>query len=503
MESLQEQENWAPLTTPISPHKQSAKRHWGSHPYFTRRAWNVVQAYIQHYTQPGDLVLDPFGGGGVTLIESLVLRRRAIHLDISPLSIFIAQHLAESPVDLPALAAAFDSVDQQCAAAIQALYEASEAEIAARPIPGWYPTDPLPDNADVERVDQLFTRRNLMALVLLRQAIDTVVDPVSRGLLEFVFSSTLNKVNRTFSHPASRKATRGDSGIMRHYRYWVPPQPAELPVWDQFSQRFRRVYAAKVETNACIGDFWRPDTARVLQGSALQLTEFVPSHSVDYLLTDPPYGAHIAYLDLATMWTAWLRRPITDEARRQEMIVGGSLRKSVDAYADQMQQFFRQSRRVLKPGHPLTVIFAHKDLRYWSYLMDAALTSGFSLLAAVPQSSYQTSWHKRQHPGSVLAGEVFVTFVATAGAGPTAPPSRTALICGLVDRVRAVLQQAGGRADQDTVATAVVQWLLDRQWAPWIASWDIDWLTVLREAFRWDAETGSWALTAPITQSSR
>ena len=32
-----------PIAAPIEPKKQGAKRHWGSHPYFTRRAWNVVQ----------------------------------------------------------------------------------------------------------------------------------------------------------------------------------------------------------------------------------------------------------------------------------------------------------------------------------------------------------------------------------------------------------------------------------------------------------------------------
>ena len=35
-----------PIAAPIEPRKQGAKRHWGSHPYFTRSAWNVVKMIL-------------------------------------------------------------------------------------------------------------------------------------------------------------------------------------------------------------------------------------------------------------------------------------------------------------------------------------------------------------------------------------------------------------------------------------------------------------------------
>ena len=75
--------------------RQTASRHFGVHGYFTKQPWNVVRSYIQALTEPGDLVLDPFGGSGVTLIEALILDRRAIHVDINPLSVFIVETLLE------------------------------------------------------------------------------------------------------------------------------------------------------------------------------------------------------------------------------------------------------------------------------------------------------------------------------------------------------------------------------------------------------------------------
>ena len=83
-----------PITRRIPAERQAAKRHYGVHPYFTRRPANVVRAYIKHFTQPGDVVLDPFGGSGVTAIEAMLANRRGIRNDINPLANFIASQIA-------------------------------------------------------------------------------------------------------------------------------------------------------------------------------------------------------------------------------------------------------------------------------------------------------------------------------------------------------------------------------------------------------------------------
>lgn len=50
-----------------------------------------AKAAIETFTQPGDLVLDPFMGGGTTLVEALASRRCAIGTDISELAAFVSQ----------------------------------------------------------------------------------------------------------------------------------------------------------------------------------------------------------------------------------------------------------------------------------------------------------------------------------------------------------------------------------------------------------------------------
>ena len=53
-------------------------------PIFAREA-------IKTFTMPGDFVLDPFCGGGTTLVEALALGRRAAGMDVSSLAAFLAR----------------------------------------------------------------------------------------------------------------------------------------------------------------------------------------------------------------------------------------------------------------------------------------------------------------------------------------------------------------------------------------------------------------------------
>ncbi|WP_242445707.1 DNA methyltransferase [Chromatium okenii] len=88
--------------------KRAAKRHFGVHGYFTKQAWNVVHEYI-NFSQAGDVVLDPFGGSGVTAVEAMMLDRQAIHLDLNPMSTFLIDALT-SPVDLIDLQCSFERI---------------------------------------------------------------------------------------------------------------------------------------------------------------------------------------------------------------------------------------------------------------------------------------------------------------------------------------------------------------------------------------------------------
>ncbi|MEJ7631213.1 MAG: DNA methyltransferase [Rubrobacteraceae bacterium] len=60
------------------------------HRYPARFSPLFARAAIEMFTQPGEVVLDPFMGGGTTLVEACSLGRRAIGTDVSSLATFTA-----------------------------------------------------------------------------------------------------------------------------------------------------------------------------------------------------------------------------------------------------------------------------------------------------------------------------------------------------------------------------------------------------------------------------
>ena len=59
--------------------------------YPARFSPEFARAAIHRFTQPGDVILDPFMGSGTTLVEALIAGRHAIGTDISSLAYFLAQ----------------------------------------------------------------------------------------------------------------------------------------------------------------------------------------------------------------------------------------------------------------------------------------------------------------------------------------------------------------------------------------------------------------------------
>lgn len=84
------------LLTDITPLKQSVKAEghtpqYKMHKYFARRPYNVFKHIIKHYSSKGDIVLDLFCGGGVTVFEAAALERNVVGVDLNPLAAFISR----------------------------------------------------------------------------------------------------------------------------------------------------------------------------------------------------------------------------------------------------------------------------------------------------------------------------------------------------------------------------------------------------------------------------
>src|SRR3989344_9530353 len=79
------------------------------HKYWARKPHNVVGEYIKNYSKEGDIVLDPFVGSGVTDLEALKYNRKAVAIDLDPISTFITRNTAKH-IDLNKIKSIFDDL---------------------------------------------------------------------------------------------------------------------------------------------------------------------------------------------------------------------------------------------------------------------------------------------------------------------------------------------------------------------------------------------------------
>lgn len=405
-----------PFDAPVPAERQSTKRHYGVHPYFTRRPANVVRKYILHYSKIGDRILDPFGGSGVTAIEAYLENRIGIHNDINPLANFIAKGIADlAKGNLSEYRAALTSLEESCKNRLNQIQYADEAQLQEIIDSLLLPKNSLlPSNSDVEYYHDLFTLRQLASLAILKGAIDKLDNEYAKNGMLLGWSATLGKLNKTFLSTDGRAESRGGSSIFSIYRYKVAKAPVELSSWQTFQERVQNILAAKDEIDKTI-EVKQKTTGwhgifEVYAKDIEELSEELRD-SVDYIFTDPPYGGHISYLDLSILWNSWLGFDLPIEIREKELIVGGELKLTESQYINRLGDSIKACARLLKQGRWLSVVFQHWNTEYFKAILSTATAIGLELKSAISQVGDPIwSMHKKKNKESVLAGELILTF---------------------------------------------------------------------------------------------
>jgi len=98
-----------------------------AHSYHTKVPPEAIRPFIEHYTVPGDIVLDPFCGSGMTGVAAALIGRRAILNDLSP----AAAHLTWNhtrPCDPGDLANAFATLEAALRPQIDQLYQTTHSD---------------------------------------------------------------------------------------------------------------------------------------------------------------------------------------------------------------------------------------------------------------------------------------------------------------------------------------------------------------------------------------
>jgi putative DNA methylase len=256
----------------------------------------------------------------------------------------------------------------------------------------------------LERFGDLFTPRQLLALLTFARHVRTVYTEMLRQGYNTdsakALTAYLGLMVSRFSDFCSSLCVLnsvGGRGVVHTFGRQALPM-----VWD-FAETnpFNKIGA---DWDACIkaatSAVQKIPTGQppvVQRSSATRLLH--EDNLFDAVITDPPYYDNVAYADLSDFFYVWLKRsigfvypehfsfmltPKKKEAVADATRHDGDRDLAARVYEEMMGKAFAEAERVLKPGAPLVIVYAHKTTLGWATLVDALRVAGFMVTEAWP-----------------------------------------------------------------------------------------------------------------------
>ncbi len=415
---------------------------YGFHKYWGKKPVETVSFLVEQLSASGEIVLDPFLGSGAIVREALMRGRRVIASDLNPIAIELATLVAYPPpaTEIQRVLKDIESevrpeIDRSYrlpagATATHYLWEGTDLrQVWAKGRNGKLRVELVPTDADVAIVEQfrdyqsellrplhlfknsrintfehtqwgdLFTGRALRNLELLRAAILKISDARVRHALLIVLTAASGQMSKMVFAIEKRGKTSGASGNGRIevgswvIGFWRPHLHFEINVWNCFENKAQALLRGLQSEN---GWDYSPRISEkpldVIEGraevslvnmDATDLLAILPEGSVSLLVTDPPHGDRIPYLELSEIWNAILDRTPLFE---QEIVVSNAAERghTFDRYAERMRRVFQMAGRVLSPDGRLAIMFNSRSEQEWEALLSATEAGHFHFCGCFP-----------------------------------------------------------------------------------------------------------------------
>jgi DNA modification methylase len=233
----------------------------------------------------------------------------------------------------------------------------------------WLPADRMMEGGETRRNDgdgithihHYYTKRNLIALSLIREKVFQLKNECSGLGLWFTSAHPwVTKLSRLLVSNYFKKKGGVVAPTLQGTMY-VSSISAETNTIDRFGLR--------IKSSAFTG---KGGNVSVSTTSTSELG--APDNSIDYLFVDPPFGANIAYSELNSLWESWLK---VKTNIKNEAIENKPHSKSLNDYLVLIRDCFEECYRVLKPGRWMTVEFSNTKASVWNVIQTALSDSGF------------------------------------------------------------------------------------------------------------------------------
>ena len=428
--------------------------------YWSQKPYTITRAVIDTMSKPGDIVMDPFMGSGVTLIECLRKsnERMGIGVDVNEMPIFLCTRslYGLSSEQNKKLFELLDRIDlynkfyyTECghcgnaeAIITKVLYDRepeqfSEIQYKCSCRKGILKKKPsesdienfhhhyracenienikLLENSRIavkanETISDKFSERNFHVLDIIRGEIDKESDEHLRDIELYIYASILHKSKIL------------DVKMSSQWPLWIPKKNCvERNVVEVFKESIVKYVDSRkyvdLEYNAsnvqCADyeEMKQNERGLIIFDDGIQnvTAQKVPNDSVDLVVTDPPYLGQVPYSEYMQIYKAFLGKDINFS---DEIVMTNAKQRNIeyDEYMRMMGEAFANISRMMKEGSYMFMYFHDPSLVFWRDLVEIFTKAKLEFTTTIHVDKTIKTLKKILDPKKTMSGETFIVF---------------------------------------------------------------------------------------------
>ena len=350
----------------------------GYHPYSAKYIPQIPYRLVSKFTKKNELVLDNFMGSGTTLVESKVLGRNAIGIDVNPLACLISK-VKTTTIQKSTLVEI---------SKILILLKEDIINLRGNTVPfNHREKRPTIDNSMSKtlllllhpNISKWYHQNVIYELLAIKSRIDTVENKDVKDFLLVSLSSILRSVSN---------ATSGFGNLMINKQ-----APPKTRIYEKFVLAVRDMLKNMSEFNKVATN----SNIRIVNHDSRRL-EFINDETIDFICTHPPYMAAIPYAEYQKLSLWWLG---FSQYELEKRLIGGrrSRADTPDRFFHDINMALMEMKRILHKKKYCCIIIGNPvyNGKIWKlndFIRKDATDIGFILLTEINRGKYRSAMGK-------------------------------------------------------------------------------------------------------------